>query len=705
MNFRYLKRLEKTFVIVFLIGFFLSSFYLVKIFLGDLSKAVPKRGGEYLEGVLGNLNYLNPLFADLNPPVDRDISRLIFSGLMKYNPDTKKIEDDMATHTLDLDKKVYTFTLKDNLYWHDKKKLTADDVLFTFQKIIQDPDFTNSYLRENFKNVEIKKINEKTVTFTLEKPYKFFLSNLTVGLLPKHILESVPVKNLIFSEFNNINPIGSGPYKLNSIQEVPSINATKVSLQVFDKYYEKKPYIENISFYIFPNFDFLESQKTLLDGISNLTKKQFNLIKNSSLFKTYSYKLSQYVALFFNTEKEKLSKNKARLGLSLSLNKESILKKISEPFRIDTPFLDLDDSSWLLQYDPNKAKGGLNDAGYKYPWKQDIIKEEEKEEESFFIEKPSLKEFFVSEKSDFFIEGKVPELTQEVYVNDYKLSKFNPDNLDFSYKASLKINTLKEGENKYKIYIKKEKEEEKEFLDEIVIYYSQNDEKIKTFKALALKNNEKKHKPIEKTNEINEKNTKYRINNKEEIFLINLITVEKFKDLAEEVVKYWDKVGVKTKLEVLDLNTLKERVIKRDYDALIFGQNLGYNLDSYPYWHSSQALKGVNFSDLKNFEVDTLLESIRSTHNENLRQKELKKLEKVLLSEVPAVFFYAPEKYFLLSDNIKNVNFKNLREEDDRFSNISNWYVEEKYELPDNFNYLDFFNWLLENLKKEINNL
>ena len=133
-------RVEKI-LVFFLIGvILLTSCNLTWVFYKENTLVLPAEGGIYAEGVIGEINLINPVFANQNP-TDSDIVKLVFSGLMKYDSETNSILDDLADHTLSADQKTYTFTIKENAYFHDGNKVTADDVYFTFHDIIQNPEF------------------------------------------------------------------------------------------------------------------------------------------------------------------------------------------------------------------------------------------------------------------------------------------------------------------------------------------------------------------------------------------------------------------------------------------------------------------------------------------------------------------------------------------------------------------------------------
>src|SRR3989338_5187917 len=208
----------------------LTKFYFAETML------VPATGGTYIEGSVGELAPLNPWFTVTND-VNRDIVSLVFAGLLKYNPQTKAIEEDLATLEASKDGKVFTVRLKENLFWHDSTKekphpVTADDVLFTF-KTIQDGAFPNSLLRQNFKGVSIERINDRTVQFRLEEPYSYFTSNLTIGLLPKASFDGIPIENLDQALDFGFEPIGAGPYKFKSI--IQTDLSSEVTLERFER--------------------------------------------------------------------------------------------------------------------------------------------------------------------------------------------------------------------------------------------------------------------------------------------------------------------------------------------------------------------------------------------------------------------------------------------------------------------------------------
>ena len=183
-----------------------------------------------------------------------------------------------------------------------------------------------------------------------------------------------------------------------------------------------------------------------------------------------------------------------------------------------------------------------------------------------------------------------------------------------------------------------------------------------------------------------------------EILSLNLITNAKpavYEQIALLVKEQWKKIGVDVNIEILENGEFQQRVNAREYDLLIFGQNLGYNLDAYPYWHSSQAKEGgLNLSQFKNFVVDSLLEKARLEDGED-RNSTLNDIQEIIAQEAPAIFLYTPTYNTALSKSISHPDFEHLATTSDRLSNVEAWFAKVDLQLKDGVNPLTFLSWIL----------
>ena len=183
--------------------------------------------------------------------------------------------------------------------------------------------------------------------------------------------------------------------------------------------------------------------------------------------------------------------------------------------------------------------------------------------------------------------------------------------------------------------------------------------------------------------------------------------------VAEEIAKQWRAVGVDVVVEVpKEKREFEDRVIHRDYDILLFGQPLLDNLDSYPFWHSSQIqvfneeteesdgerrgtrLDANNLSQFTSFRADALLEQIRETHNATQRKKSLELLRDVFKEEVPAVVLYSPTYVFAVSEKTLGVDLGKLSLHSDRFLSMHRWFIKEGRTFKTGKSWLSFFGWL-----------
>ena len=169
----------------------------------------PVAGGTFTEGIIGSFTNANPLYA--TNPVDSSIANLVFAGLLKFNEKSELVGDLAESWTVDEPGFRYTITLKKGLVWHDGAPLTAQDVLFTYQTI-QNPD-ARSPLYGSWQGIVVEAPDDQTVVFTLPNALSAFPNALTNGIVPKHLLVTIPIAQLRSARFNTASPIGAGPFR------------------------------------------------------------------------------------------------------------------------------------------------------------------------------------------------------------------------------------------------------------------------------------------------------------------------------------------------------------------------------------------------------------------------------------------------------------------------------------------------------------
>ena len=281
----------------------------------------PVRGGLYREAILGQAKSINPLFPESS--ASADVSSLVFSGLTKFNG-KREITPDLAERwEISADRKVYTFFLRPNLVWQDGVKLTAHDIAFTIDRV-KNPD-TRSSFASNWSGVEYTVIDDGTIKFSLPSSYGNFLSNTTLGVLPKHKLETVAPSNMRSSEFNQ-KPVGSGPYKLSLLE----VDSTVVELEANEKYYIHEPYIPKIRIELFQDQTQMVDAliRRQVDAVSQVLPGDVSTVEKIEGIVDHRIGLPAYVGAFFNLNSSVLSNLSVRQSLAYSIDRDVIVKDI-----------------------------------------------------------------------------------------------------------------------------------------------------------------------------------------------------------------------------------------------------------------------------------------------------------------------------------------------------------------------------------------
>lgn len=342
------------------------------------SKFVPDEGGIFTESTIGTLKNLNPLANDVTL-FDRDLQQLIFSGLLRYNPVSGQIEGALADFRISEDSRTYFLTLKDSARFQNGDPVTTDDVLFTFEKIIQNPHFDNTILRDAFEYVSLDTVDNRTVSFSLPEQNVFFLSLLTTPVLSAKEYRNALIEEITDPDFPaNKNPIGAGPYKLKNI--IPSDNGSvRVFLEKNPYFYDGVPYIEQIVFYIYPDFEHLNSDhpwstmfsKIPFAWLETFVKKLFDTYQLGAEYQKREYLLPRFTALFFNLDQPLTANPNVRKALKLSLEKSKILEKETGWNQIDSFFFFEGIESWHIP-DVREATRYLRDGGFPYDSEEEM---------------------------------------------------------------------------------------------------------------------------------------------------------------------------------------------------------------------------------------------------------------------------------------------------------------------------------------------
>jgi len=352
---------------LFALTIFFGTSSLWNIYLAK-TEEIPAYGKEYSEALIGEPQFINPILISAND-VDRDISELVYSGLMNYDKNGNLVGDLATSYEISEDGKEYIFHLRDGVLWHDGKKFTADDVVFTVSSIIN-PVYS-SPLRSSWQGIKVEKLDDLTVKFTLNNVYAPFLEKTTLGIIPKHIWESIDPKNIILAPAN-LKPTGTGPFMASKFTKNTSGHITAFYLEANDSYYKKRPYLDSIVFRFYDDEEQAINayQKNDVLGISNISSKNQFLLnyKDTNIQKL---NIPKYFAVFLNQNQSIiLSDEKIRKALAMATDKKALVKEIfiGEATIINSPILpnlkEYNDQLEGIEFSPDEAKEVLEKAGW-----------------------------------------------------------------------------------------------------------------------------------------------------------------------------------------------------------------------------------------------------------------------------------------------------------------------------------------------------
>ncbi len=332
---------------------------------GEEHSLTPVTGDAVVVSSIGDAKRLNPTIA--NDSASGDINGQVFNGLIEYDKDLK-FEGDLAeSWEISKDGLVFTFHLRTGVKWHDGEPFTAEDVLFTYQKLI-DPNVATPYGADYERVKKAEVLDPLTFRVTYKDAFAPALESWGMGIIPRHLLEG---KDINTDDFNR-NPVGTGPYKFKEW-----LTGQKIVLTVNEEYFKGRPNIDEYIYRIIPDpattFQELKSRGVDAMGLTPLQyTRQTDTEFFQEKFRKYRYPANGYTYLGYNLKDPKFSDKRVRQALSHAINREDIVKgvRLGLGSSATGPYPPHYDWAYnpdvpTYPYDPEKAKAMLNEAGWK----------------------------------------------------------------------------------------------------------------------------------------------------------------------------------------------------------------------------------------------------------------------------------------------------------------------------------------------------
>ena len=531
----------------------LSGGGLVYMLQQSLTVDVPSRGGSLSEGLIGSPRFINPVLAISD--ADRDLTALVYSGLLRATPQGGYTPDLAKGYTVSLDGKIYTFVLRDGATFQDGSAVSADDVVYTVQKA-QDPAL-KSPLRANWDGVLVEAVDLQTVRFTLKSAYAPFIENLTLGILPKARWSGVSDEEFPFSELN-AEPVGSGPYKVGSVSRTSSGIPSLYTLDSFNHYALGEPYLGRLYIHFYQSEGALLTalQRSEVDSASGISPGN---LKDLPAADIKTSPLNRIFGVFFNQNQSTVLRDRAvRFALDSAINRTEMVRAVL--------------------------------GGYGTP-----------------------------------LYGPVPP----ALLGGQAPAEGASTSAQLAAAAQTKL---------------------------VAAGWKLNSSGV-----------------LQKTTGTGKKASTVTLQ-----FDLATANVPELRAAAEYLRQTWGAVGAQVNVKIYEQGDLSQNVIRaRKYDALLFGEVIGRELDLFAFWHSSQRNDpGLNIAGYTNATADKALEALRQTADTTKRTALINTFFAELQKDVPAVFLYAPNFVYSIPNDIAGVDLGFIETPSDRFLSLPLWHKE-----------------------------
>ena len=334
----------------------------------SVGAGAPAHGDTFIEATIGDIAGLIPNIT--SDGASHEVGNMIYDGLVKADKDLNFVGAMAESWEFSPDCLELTWKLKRDIKWHDGHPFTAEDVLFTYQAMIN-PKTPTAY-KEDFlavKSAEV--IDPYTFRVRYTRPLAKAVQSWSMWMLPKHLLERYVADGKLKESPENSRPVGTGPYRF---QEWKS--GEKVVLVSNNEYYQGRPYLGRIVYRVIPNQGtiFLELKAKGVD-LASLTAIQYARQTEypafRKAFRKYRYPSSAYTYFGFNLKDPRFADRRVRQAFAHAIDKQELMEGVLMGLAREATG-PIRPGSWAYtnqvtryDYSPEKAKALLAEAGWK----------------------------------------------------------------------------------------------------------------------------------------------------------------------------------------------------------------------------------------------------------------------------------------------------------------------------------------------------
>lgn len=343
-------------------------------FAGASADLRPEYGGKILMGSIGEPSNLIPYLA--SDSASAEVAGLLYTSPLEYDKNFNIIKCAAEEWEVSEDGTFMRFKLKEGLVWQDGHPLTADDVTFTYNLMI-DPKTPTAYAADFLNVKEYRQTGPLSFEVRYDAPYARAAITWMHPILPRHVLEHENIASTRYAR----NPIGAGPFKLKSWEP-----GSRIVLEANERYFKGRPYLDEVIYRIIPDTTtmFLEARAGRLDFVG-LSPQQYLRQTGGEWWEThwnkYKYLASGYTFLGLNQKSPFFQDRRVRQALSCAVDRQGIIKGALLGMG-EAAFGPYKPGTWVYNtslkpydYDPERARRLLAEAGW-LPGKDGVLEKD-----------------------------------------------------------------------------------------------------------------------------------------------------------------------------------------------------------------------------------------------------------------------------------------------------------------------------------------
>ncbi|MBI4309013.1 MAG: ABC transporter substrate-binding protein [Candidatus Omnitrophica bacterium] len=276
-------------------------------------------GGTMVWGTINPPTIINPVLTSHS--VSAAIIPLLFDGLVRINSNGL-VEPNLAkSWDISEDGLIYTFYLREEVYFHDGHECTAQDVKFTYDQMKQGTGF--SIYQSDFTLVDrFEAVDRHVFRVVLKQRYPFLLRKMIRYIIPAHGFSGTHLTDSSF----NYHPVGTGPFVFKRWDR----SNQEIELAANSNYFEGRPFLDKIVIKVYADNAALWAalMRGELDLAKFLNRQDYEVLSKDPAFKTYQIPSGMYFAVVYNTHDPILYDRDLRHALGYAIDRQALMQSV-----------------------------------------------------------------------------------------------------------------------------------------------------------------------------------------------------------------------------------------------------------------------------------------------------------------------------------------------------------------------------------------